>query len=67
MWAAPRIPDPFDLQGTIGYLHKFSGRMPTEHEILRFGLFLRSFGGKPKQKECEEFLALLGMKPEEQK
>jgi hypothetical protein len=58
---APKVPDKFDMQGMIGYLHKFSGRIPTENECLRFYMFLRSFEGNPTQKECEDFLRILGM------
>jgi hypothetical protein len=57
----PIIPDKYDMQGMIGYLHKFSGRIPTESECMRFHMFLQSFDGKPSQKECAYFLRLLGM------
>jgi hypothetical protein len=56
-----RIPDKGDIEGMIGYLHKISGRIPTENECLRFHMFLNTFAGKPTERECTEFLTLLGM------
>lgn len=56
-----RIPEKYDMEGIINYLHKFSGRIPTENECLRFHMFLQTSLGEPTQRECEDFLRLLGM------
>lgn len=60
-WNKPTVPDKFDMQGMIGYLHKRAGRIPTENECLRFYMFLQTFVWKPTEKECTDFLRLLGM------
>ncbi len=60
-WNAPKIPRKFDMMGMIEYMHKRSGRIPTESECLRFNAFLNSFSIAPTEKECTDFLRLLGM------
>jgi hypothetical protein len=57
----PQVPNKYDMQGMIRYLHQYSGRIPTESECLRFHMFLNSFSGKPSERECTEFLMLMGM------
>jgi len=60
-WNKQPIPDKFDMQGIIKYLHEYSGRIPNENECLRFNMFLESFQGKPSERECSDFLQVLGM------
>jgi uncharacterized SAM-dependent methyltransferase len=57
----PQVPDKYDMQAMIGYLHKKAGRIPTESECLRFHMFLNSFAGEPSERECTEFLMLMGV------
>jgi hypothetical protein len=58
----PRIPDKFDMMEIIEYLYKSAKRPPTESECLRFHMWLQSFQGKPTEKECTDFLILIGIK-----
>jgi hypothetical protein len=53
------VPDKFDMQGIIKYLHHNLGRLPTENECLRFHMFLGTYQQKPTDGECKEFINLL--------
>jgi hypothetical protein len=52
------IPNKFDVQGIIKYLHESLGRLPTEGESLRFHLVLNNAQGISKE-ECAGFIQLL--------
>jgi hypothetical protein len=54
-----KIPDTFNMEEIIEYLHHSLGRLPTEGETLRFNMFLTSYERKPTETECTEFIELL--------
>lgn len=50
------VPNKFDMQAIIGYLHREMGRIPSESDVLRFNMLLES---NPTQRECQDFVRLL--------
>jgi hypothetical protein len=53
----PPVPDKFDMQAIIGYLHNEMGKIPSETDVLRFNMLLET---NPTPGECQNFVKLLG-------